>query len=217
MAELKDIFTFLEKQENGADLIATLNKELNSLRTESAGYRTKYNGIATALGIKDREDAESALAGITKTLEAIAAGGNKPDAVGTQLADLAKKVQELTEKATAEEERAKTEHQKRISEAKLNKALAALSKNGASAPGEIAKILLANIEAKEDDSLVFKMGDKELDVEEGTKGWLEANPWAKANPQPGGAGSTGGKAGVTDYDNMSMEQFAEAFKKREQK
>lgn len=153
---LKKIYEALAGLENGAELTQSLNTELTGLRGESAEWRTKYSAVADSLGIKGTGDLDGALAGIKSALEAITASGGKPDEVGRQLQQLTAQVQQLTEKAAAEEARAKTEKDKRISETKLNKALAALQAGQAANPAELAKIVLANIQAKEDDSLVYQ-------------------------------------------------------------
>lgn len=214
---LKELFDLLATLDGGAEFTALVNSQLNEVRTEAAGWRTKYSNLAENLGVKGNADQDAALEGIKATLAALTAGGQKPDQVGAQLQSLAEQVKTLTEKAAAEETKAKSEHDRRISEAKFNQALAALSKHQAANPQELAKILINNISAKEDDTIIYKNGEQELDVESGAAAWLEQNPWAKLNTQNAGAGSQGGKSGTLDLENMSVEDYAKYYADRESK
>lgn len=60
------------------------------------------------------------------------------------------------------------------------------------------KLLEGNVQAKEDDSLVFMDGEKEISIDDGVKGWLGKNPWAVKNMAQGGGG-TGGAGGGKSY------------------
>lgn len=211
---LKEVYEALAGLENGADLTKVLNTEINGLRVEAGDWRAKYSGVADKLGIKGKTDQDEALAGIVNALAALSANGGKPDEIGRQLTQLTEQVKQLTEKAAAEETRAKTEREKRIGETKLNKAIAALQNGKAANPAEIAKIVLASIQAKDDDSLVFKDGDKELSVDEGVANWLKTNQWAVSNTQQPGAGSQGGSGGAADPNEMNMEEYAKWYAER---
>mgnify|MGYP001168685845 CR=1 FL=1 len=192
---LQEIYAALAAVENGATMANTIQAEINRLRNEAATYRATKNKILQALGLQDGEDLDNQLAGIQASLSALSKTGNKPDEIGRQLAQLTAQVQQLTEKAKQEEERAKAEREKRINTTKLNQALAVLQAGNAANPQEIAKIILSNIQAKDDDTIVYMADGKEMTVEEGVKAWLAANSWAVKNTQTPGAGSAGGGSG----------------------
>ena len=90
---------------------------------------------------------------------------------------------------------------------------AALAKGNALNPESMVKLVADSIIAKDDDSLVFKNGDKELSIDEGVKAWLAENPWAVKNTASGGAGSGGGKGGsggkytLDDLKTMTAEEI----------
>lgn len=190
-------------------------KEHESAQTAAQAAKAARDKVLAALGIKeDNVDAE--LAGLTASLEALKKSGTKPDEVGAKLAALTGQITQLTEKYNQSEQRAAAERTKRIEAAKLNKAVAALTKGNAANPSEIAKIVLASIQAKDDDSIVYCDGDKELSIEDGVKAYLAANPWAVSNTQKPGAGSyasgTGPAKNPFSKDSWNMTEQGRMYK-----
>lgn len=206
--DLKEIFAKLETVEGGADMIAGIKAEQVRLRNESKTNRTKYEGILSALDLEDNDDVITSVGAIKKGLDDVKGTGKKPDELMRSLKELTDKVDTMTKTAANEKE-------KRISATKMNKALAALQAGKAVDPQTLSQLIIGNIEVKDDDSVVFKEGDKEMSVEDGVKAFLTARPWAVANSQEPGAGSGGGGGGekATEYDKMSMEEFVAARQK----
>lgn len=191
-------------------------KDADTARTAAETAKAARDKILATLGIKDDPNVDSALSGLTATLEEFKKFGAKPDEIGTKIAALTGQITQITEKLNASEQKATTERTKRIESTKLNKALAALQSGKAINPAEIAKIVLANIQAKDDDSLIYKDGDKELSIEDGVKAYLTANPWAVSNTQKSGAGSYCGTGGVNKNpfakDTWNMTEQGRMFK-----
>lgn len=215
---LQQIYAALAAVQNGPDMMMDLQSEVSNLRTEAATHRTAKQKVLSALGIADGVDAETAVAGIKNTLETLKASGKKPDEMGAQFTQLSSEVKRLSDELKAEKDGRSAEREKRIGATKLNKALAALQAGNAINPEVISKLVLGNINAKDDDNLVFVGdGDKEMTVEEGVKAYLDANPWLVKNTNNGGSGgkppATAGEQ--SDLENMSMEDYAKAREKGE--
>lgn len=186
-------------------------KDADTAKTAAVAAKAARDKILAALGIKDDPNVDSALAGLTATLEAIKKTGEKPDEIAAKIAALTGQVTQLTDQYTASEQRATTERTKRIESTKLNKALAALQNGKATNAAEIAKIVLPNIQAKDDDSLIYKEGEKELSIEDGVGAWLTANPWAVQNTQTPGSGSApGGGINAAKYTKQQLETMTPA-------
>lgn len=193
---LQQIFAALAAVENGPNMIADLQQEFTNLRGEAAKHRTDKQKVLQALGIQDGADVDTALNGITSTLDALKSSGKKPDEIGAQMAQLEQKLKTLSDELTAEKQGRQAERDKRIGATKMNKALAALQAGNAANPEMLAKLVMESIVVKDDDSLAYKDGDKELAVEEGITAFLAANPWAVKNTQNPGAGSKPPNGGV---------------------
>lgn len=186
---LKQIYEALAALDNGADMLADLQDEIGRLRTESGDYRTANKQLLAQLGIDDPNKAPETLAGIKATLDAIKASGQAPDTVGTQLSSLSQQIKDLTAKYTESEEKAAAERTKRIQTAINSQLVSALTEGKAIKPDVFSNLLAANVIAKDDDSLVYKNGDKEISVADGVKSWLTENAWAVKNDSNPGAGS----------------------------
>ena len=202
--ELKEVFTALETQENGADMIAVIKTELTKGRNEAKKNRLQYEGLLSALGIEDSEDAAESAKNLKTTLDSLNASGKKPD-------ELVKGFSELTLKVeTLEKERA-AEKTKRIESVKMAKALAALQNGNAVDPETTSALILGKIKVNDDESVVFMDNDKEMSVDEGIKAFLASKPYLVKNAGNPGAGSGGGAGGSQlDYENMSMDDYANA-------
>lgn len=209
---LQQIYAALAAVQNGPDMMMDLQNEVSNLRTEAATHRTAKQKVLSALGIADGADVETAVAGIKNTLETLKASGKKPDEMGAQFTQLSSEVKRLSDELKAEKDGRQAEREKRIGATKLNKALAALQAGNAINPDVISKLVLGNINVKDDDSLVFAEGDKEMTVEEGVKAFLTANPWAVKNTNNGGSGGKPPAAAgeQTDIDKMSTEEYIKA-------
>lgn len=214
---LQQIYAALAAAPNGPDMLLDLQNEVSNLRTEAATHRTAKQKVLSALGIADGADVDQAVAGIKTTLETLKASGKKPDEMGAQFTQLSAEVKRLSDELKAEKDGRQAEREKRIGATKLNKALAALQAGNAINPDVISKLVLGNINVKDDDSLVFTEGDKEMTVEDGVKAYLDANPWLVKNTNnAGGGGKPPVKPGEQkNIDDMSMEEYAAAREKGE--
>lgn len=112
----------------------------------------------------------------------------------------AAQIEDLTKRLELAESQFKSERSLRIENTKATSLMAALERNHAANPKEIAKILKSNIVVKDDDSISFVADDgKEYSVADGVDEWSKANPWAiRCTMQPG---SGAGLAGRGNYDS----------------
>lgn len=203
--DLKDVLAALEKVENGAEMTAVINAEINRLSGESKGYRVKsrdasekVKNLLEALGLDDSDDVVEQAKGMKTSLDSFAQGGKKPTEVAKQIADLTKQVTTLTNNYAEMTKTAEAEKAKRLDALKMSKAVDALTKGNAASPQSMAKLLFDNLTVGDDEAIGYRDGDKDMTVEEGVNAWLSANAWAvKANPQAGG-GSPAGGAGADD-------------------
>ena len=206
--KLDEIYTALAAIENGAAITDALKAEINRLRNEAAGHRTKLQKVTTELGLKDVDNLDEALAGLKTSLEAAAKGGN-PTELGAQIAQLTKQVQTLTQQSEADKKAAQTEREKRITAIRNAKTVEALTAAKAIKPAELAKLLADAVQIKDDDSIVYKDGDNELPLADGIAAYLKANPEFVANTAAPGSGSGGpGSGGNPDLEKMSMSEYA---------
>lgn len=211
---LEQIYEALGKIENGGTMVADLQDVIRSTRDEAAKSRIEKNKILDALNLRSGGDPDGNLQNIVATLTALQAAGGDPSKIGTQVDDLRKQVKELTEKYTASEKLAAEEKEKRIQTAMKSQVLAALTDGKAVKPDVFTQVLLGNISAKDDGSLVYKDGDKEMTIADGVAGWLKANPWAvKADVQTGTGGGGSNppekKYSFDDLKNMSRDEINE--------
>ena len=201
--DLKELYGKLASLEGGAEMESVIKAELTALRNEAA-----TNRIALAESKKAHEELlkelsitdEASKKQLQKELDAIKKSGKKPDEMNTQLEELNKQLDEM--KATAEAEKTK-----RVSAIKQSAALTALQKGNATSPENISKLILDNIVIKDDDSVVFALGDKEHSVNDGVSEWLKANTWAVKVDSSGGLGGgtpSGQKAPTTLYDAVEQ-------------
>lgn len=193
MYTLEQIFAALGGVENGGAMVADLQALITGARNEAAANRVERNKVLDALGLRGSDNPEASLNNLKATLDALKKTGN-PETLGSQMLALQAQVKELTDKYAASEEKAKAEHQKRITTAMHSALSAALTKGNALNPEAFIKLLTDQVNVGEDDSLTMKVGDQAVSIEEGVKGWLEQNPWAVKNTASGGAGS--GSAGA---------------------
>lgn len=214
---MKHIYEALAGLSNGAELTSFLEREINKLRTEAGSYRTKLSTVTQTLGLKDSDNMDEALAGLKASLEAVSKGGN-PSELGAQIAQLTKQVQTLTQQSEADKKAAQVEREKRINAVRSTKTVEALTAAKAIKPAELAKILAGSVQVKDDDTIVFLEGDKELPLTEGIAAYLKANPEFVANtaaPGSGGAGGGGTGGEAPDLEKMSMADFA-AYRAKQQ-
>lgn len=209
---LDQIYEALGKIENGGTMVADLQDVIRGTREEAAKSRIEKNKVLDALNLRNGGDPDANLNNIVATLTALQAAGGDPSKLGTQVDALQKQVKELTDKYTASEKLAAEEKAKRIQSAMKSQITAALTDGKAVKPDVFAQVLLGNVSAKDDGSLVYKDGDKELSVADGVKGWLEANPWAVKNDSHPGSGMSGGGShegaySMNELKNMSRDEI----------
>lgn len=219
MADLKKIFDALAGVDGGAALAAALEAELKEIRGEAANHRVKLQEVEKTakaqaeqellaeIGVKDKD----ALAGVKSALEAMQQRGLKPDEVAQQIAALTKQVKQLTQQSEEDKRATQAERDKRINAMRSAKTVEALTAAKAIKPAELAKILAGSVQVKEDDTLVFLDGDKELPLTEGIANYLKANPEFVANTAAGGSGGggSGPSGGEKDPEKMTMAEYME--------
>lgn len=204
--ELKDVYTALEKVENGAELITAIKAEINTLNNEAKKHRiageqstTKLKSILDAVGLADGDDVVEKAKGMKATLDQFAQGGKKPDEVAKQITTLTKQVETVTTQLADMTKQADEQKAKYIASQKMAKAVEALTKGNAAAPKDMAKLLLDNIKVNDDDSLAYTGADgKDVSVEDGVNSWLKDNAWAVKVNNNGGGGAGDGAGGGTD-------------------
>lgn len=119
-------------------------------------------------------------------------------------------IEDLTKRLELAEGQFKNERTLRIENTKATSLIAALERNHAANPREIAKILKSNIIAKDDDIISFVSDDgKEYSVADGVDEWSKANPWAIKNMAMPGAG--GGSPGQSSYSSDKATALRESF------
>lgn len=194
---LSQIYAALGQVENGGAMVADLQDAISAVRNEAAASRAARNKVLDALGLRG-EDSDDAVKRLADTLNVLRKEGD-PEALGAKFSDMEKQLKDLTEKYSQSEARANAEREKRLSTARQAAAQAAFAKGNALNPEAFVKLVADNIIAKDDDSLAWKDGEKEVSVEEGVNAWLAENPWAVKNTASGGAGSGGAGGGKTVY------------------
>lgn len=207
---LDQIYAALAAVENGAVMTADIKAELTRLRNEAAGHRTKLQKITTDLGLKDVENIDEAVAGLKASLDAITKTGGKPDEIGAKIAALTKQVETLTQTVAEKDKLTAAEKEKRIATIRNAKTVEALTAAKAVKPAELAKILSGNVQVKDDDSLVYLEGDKEVPLADGIANYLKANPEFMSNSaNPGAGGGAPGPSGEKDPEKMTMAEYVE--------
>ncbi len=193
---LQQIFEALGKIENGGAMVADLQDVISKTRTEAANNRVARNKVLDLLGLRDGDNLDTSLQNLAATMAVVKQLGN-PEELGTKMTSLEKQLKDLTEKYTASEQKATEEHNKRIQTAIKSQLTAALAKGKAIQPDVFTQLLLANVKAKDDDSLVY-----------------QDNPWAIKNDSHSGAGSgSGGNSGndkqysMEDIKGMSRDEI----------
>ena len=136
--EMKQVYEALEKVENGADLIAAIKGEINTLNNEAKKHRTageqsatKLKSILEAVGLDDGDDVVDKAKRLKTTLDQFAQGGKKPDEVAKQITDLTAQVGKVTKQLADMTETAKAEKTKRLDGMKMAKAVELLTKGNA--------------------------------------------------------------------------------------
>lgn len=189
--------------EGGQEMANAVKAELKVRNDEAAKHRTEKNEAlkltkkySEALDIQDGDDLEEKLAEV----KALKEQSSKPGAKNEDKAKyeaLEKKFEaklKALEAANETEKKARLdEYQKRITQTKVNKALAALQ--GTHRPEEMVTLVMSFIETKDDETFIFKNGEKESTIEDGVKDWLKLHPeYVKSdqNLGSGGSGSGGG-------------------------
>lgn len=205
--ELKEVYTALEKVENGAELITAIKAEVNKLNNEAKRHREageqsgkKLKDVLEAIGIADDDKSIEKAKELKGTLDTFAQGGKKPDEVAKQISTLTKQVETVTQQLADMTKTATEEKAKRLNGMKNQKAVELLTKGNAASPAQMAKLLEDSIVIKDDESLAYKDAEgKEISLEDGVKGWLKDNAWAvKVNGQGGGGSNGGGGSGSDD-------------------
>lgn len=203
--DIKDVYTALEKVDNGAELIAAIKAETNKLSNEAKTHRqsgeksaAKVKALLASLGLEDSDDVADKAKELKSTLDSFAQDGKKPSEVAKQIADLTKLVNDSNKKLNDMTERAEAEKGKRIAAMVHSKAVDALTKGNAASPENMARLITDNIVVGDDESLSYKDGDKTMTLDEGVKGWLAANTWAVKAGGQGGGGAPGGAGGDAD-------------------
>ena len=186
--------------------IAKKTSELISLRAKLKGSESRNKAISEkneaiydALGIDPEvDDIEEAIKESLKNKSA-------DPALSKQLSKLQKKLAEDTKMLS---DQLTEERNKRYDGMKRTAILEALSANNAVDPKALQEMFLGKIKIDEDDESLSFLDESgaSVNLNDGVKTWLGANPWAVANKQNSGAGSLpGGSAGGSED---SVSEFA---------
>lgn len=203
---LKEIYTEMEKIDNGKEMVEAIQAEISNVRKEAAAQRTKKNDILKQLGIDDSEEADSKLATILANLDILQKAGT-PDNISVKLKALSEQVENLTKSAAEEKARAQEEHYKRVAEAMNNEIITAANKHNAVDASMVAKLIKDSVTIRENDTFFMldqKNGGKEISIADGVKSFLADNPYLVKNYQKSGAGSSGN----TGSNGYTKEQIA---------
>lgn len=218
--ELKDVYAKLEGIEGGADLITAIKSEFQKINSEAAKNRTESKSAAEkaeltdkrlqtvlkALDLEDDESVEEKIGTVKATLDGIKAKGGKPDEILQKFGKMEKDMKTLQEQLQAATTAQEAERAKRVMTVKQSLAIDALTKGNAANPKEMAKLILENIVGDDDNALVYKNGDKDMTIEEGTAEWLKENAWAvKVDPKGGSGSGAGGGKGDAFMEGFSSE------------
>lgn len=196
--------------------LKTLTKTLKTTEDKLKSTTDRLEKFHDHTGIADDvEDLDSALADLKAKEDEVLKNGGKGTPEITQLqkdiAKLQRDLKKATEAQASSEKLATEERTKRQNSERNRVLLAALTENKAIKPDQLIKILSDRIKVNDDDSVFFVKEDgDEVQVSEGVKTWLEANPEFVANYQNPGSGSFNGGA------NGNKNSFAEALLKSEQ-
>ena len=198
--ELKEVYEKLEKVEGGAELITAIKTEMQKVNAEAKNHREKGDkaaartkAILESLGLEDTEEAAAKAKELKTTLDSFSQGGKAPSEVAKQITDLTKQVATVTKQLAEMTKTATEEKGKRIEAMKQSALVSELTKGKAAAPEAMAALITGNLFVNEKDQLMYKNGDETLSIEDGVKGWLDANKWAvKVEGNPGGGAPAGG-------------------------
>lgn len=187
---LEEIFERLNGVEGGADMAATIRKEITSLRNEAKSNRIAKEDILKALNLKNGEEGKQEAAALAALMGKLKEANATPDTALQKLDALEKSVKDLSDKYAAEQKKAAEAKARQQDLEKTSALVKALTNGHAASPSEIAKILSGNVSVKDDGSMVFTGADgKESSIDEGVTGYLKGNPWAVANGGIPGSGS----------------------------
>ena len=195
---LAQIYGALGGVDNGQQMITSLQNILAQNKVQD-----KSGEILAKLGLKSVDEVDN----LATTLKVFQQAGNDPAAMAGQPTDLTKQVKDFQAKFEQSEAKAKAERDKRIKNTIATQLTAELTKGNAIMPEAFSQILAANVAAKDDDTLIYKSGDKEISIADGVKAWLEANPSAVKNTGQQGAGSSSGSSEDQAGGKMSVEQL----------
>ncbi|OGM08350.1 MAG: hypothetical protein A2008_12365 [Candidatus Wallbacteria bacterium GWC2_49_35] len=196
--------------EGGAEMADAIKAEFKIKNDEAAKNRVERNKSAEllkkmteALNIQDGDNVDEKLAEIQTLKEGLKPGAKNE--YQTKYEALEKKFEtkiKALEAANQETENKRiAEHQKRVHETKVNKALAVLQ--GTHHPNEMVALVLPNIVMNDDETFVYKSGDKETSVEDGIKDWLKLHPEYVKNVQNSGSGGSGSGGGSSTENPWS--------------
>ena len=209
---LEEIYTALDKAENGAAISSAIKAEIARLNKEAASNRVAKNDVLKILqdlGINNDEAGKAQAEQLKALLDRLAADHKTPGDVTTQLTDMAKQLKDLTDKYSAAEKKAQEAEAKRIETAKGAELIKALTDAKCVSPTEIAKVLAAKVMAKDDGTLAY-LGDDgktELSIKDGVDNYLKSNTWAVSNTANPGAESHGPGGGANEALSKQLDEI----------
>lgn len=213
--ELSQIYEMLKGVEGGAEAVASLQKEITTLRNEAKENRISREELTKALNLQNGEEGKQQAQVLSLLSERLRQENVTPSEVLKKMDSLGKTVTELQGKYEERTKEAEAEKQKRIATATRSQLISALTKGNAVNPEQFATLpsLTSAIVVGDDDTLGFKSGDKTVPIADGVNAWLKENAWAVKSTSQGGAGSHGpiGNAGkhftYDDIKKMSREEI----------
>lgn len=215
---LAELLAKIAAMEGGEDMVKIIQAELNKKNTENQKLRDRAKAAETEAANAKRmrsellkhlkvseEDADADDFDLEEALEAFinssgdgkGKGKDSPEFIELQkqVKLLTKNVEKLTTENKTYLETAQKETKLRHDMMIENALLKSLEENKAVKPGFLAKSLAANIFVNEEGKLVYKDGDNEVEVADGVKNFLTANPEFVISSQKGGTGGVGGPGG----------------------
>ena len=200
---LAEIYSALEKVENGNTLIDGIKAELAKANNDAKGNRE-----AKEKAEKATQDLQAQLAALQKENEGYKAATGDKD---TKLSALEQQVQALMKSAEEAKARAEAENKARIDADIRSQVMDALTKSNAIDPQEFTKLIASNIKVGDDGSYSYMKKDgTNRTIADAATEWLSDKPWAVKSTQHPGSGDGKSPNQPTGAEAVAKE-FGEAL------
>ena len=195
---LAEIYSALEKVENGSTLIDSIKAELAKANNDAKGNRE-----AKEKAEKSNQDLQAQLTKLQEENEGYKAATGDKD---TKLSALEKQVQTLIKSAEEAKARAEAENKARIDADIRSQVMDALTKSNAIDPQEFTKLIASSIKVGEDGSYSYvKKDGTNGTVADAAAEWLSDKPWAVKSTQNPGSGDAKSPNQPTGAEDIAKE------------